>query len=191
LNIFKYFKYFFMKSFIFLVLSMLGFALQQSNAQAHSYKAFEWELLNVGYAWGELQKVSAKGVNFGTELRFNATDNLAIGAKLSAAFLGTDVSGADIGYSGGYLLTGDYNFVDGYQPIRLFAGGQIGYLHGASINGSTVTAGATKGLGYGPRVGVEFGHARVTAQYVRSFAEYAPSYFSVSLGIVLWGGERN
>jgi hypothetical protein len=177
-----------MKRFLFLSLCLIG-SVFQAQAQAASYKMFEWEVLNAGYAVGKLNGTSAGGLIFASELRFNATDNIAVGFKTSAALLVNTGSNTTVGVSGGYFLTGDYNLVDGYKKFRPYGGLQLGYVSGATANAGTVGV-STSGLAVGPRAGFEYGHARVTAQYAYSFSEFAPSYFGVSLGLVLWGGEK-
>jgi hypothetical protein len=172
-----------MKRFLFLSLCLLGSAFQ-SQAQAENYKMFEWEVLNIGYTFGKFSGKFISGLSISSELRFNATNNISVGIKARGALLGSMLSG-------GFFLTGDYNFVDGYTTFRPYGGLQLGYLSGGSLNGGTTVAGySNSGLAVGPRAGFEYGHARVTTQYAYSFADFVPSYLDLSLGLVLWGGEK-
>jgi hypothetical protein len=166
-----------MKRFLFLSLCLVG-SVFQAQAQAENYKMLEWEVLNAGYAFG-----NSDGFLVGSELRFNSTDNISVGIKSSSLLTS---SGSGMTLSGSFFLTGDYNLVDGYKTFRPYGGLQLGYMAGSSNN----TVNSLSGLGIGPRLGFEYGHARVTTQYVYSFADFLPSYFGVSLGLVLWGGEK-
>ena len=175
--------------FVFLFLAAAGL-----SAQADNYGPVEWDVLRLGYAV-PAGKTLSSGVSLGSEVRYNATDNISAGLRFDLALFGAadDVEGIDIGAFGSYAVMGDYYF-SSESNVRPFAGIGLGLFSGGSIsidNGNTVDeADAGSAIGLIPRVGVELGHLRVNLEYNVPFKKGFDNYIGINIAPTIGGGRQ-
>jgi len=180
-----------MKNLFFTVLSLL-FLSSNLNAQAESYTDFEWDIVRFGYVSPTGVDGITSGISLSSEPRYNLKDNISIGLRWELALYGSgDETGSnvDIGAAGSYALIGDYYF-NTESSKRAFAGFGVGYFGGASVevNGQSGSADEGSSIGLTPRLGYEFGHLRLSAEYNLTFDDAVPDYLGFHLGITLFGG---
>ncbi|WP_116125832.1 outer membrane beta-barrel protein [Lewinella sp. IMCC34183] len=167
------------------------------TAQSNNYRHLEWDLLRLGYTAPSSEFYNG-GAAMGTEVRFNATDNLSAGIRLELAFYTSDLDAdvIDIGAASSTLITGDYYLkrIGGFRP---FAGVGIGMFTGASAtvrdldNLDPEDFSGGRGLGLTPRLGLELGHFRVSAEYNYTFSNRVSNYFSIMVAPTLFGGPKD
>ncbi|MEM9546078.1 MAG: hypothetical protein AAGA77_08895 [Bacteroidota bacterium] len=179
-----------MKNLFFTALAVL-FLCSNLNAQAESYTDFEWDIIRFGYVMPSGVDGVSSGFSMGSEPRYNLKDNISVGVRWEIALYGAadDLgSNFDLGAAGSVALIGDYYF-NTESSKRAFAGFGIGSFSGASleVNGETV-GDAGSAIGIIPRVGYEFGHLRLSAEYNLAFDDAVPNYLGINLGITLFGG---
>lgn len=180
-----------MKNLLFTVLSMV-FLCTNVNAQADSYTDFEWDILRLGYASPSGVDGVSAGFALSGEVRYNLTDDISIGLRSELALygagdeLGTEV---ELGTATSTVLVGDYYFSN-TSSKRAFAGMGLGLYKGASVevNGQSVDGDEGSAFGISPRVGYEFGHVRLSAEYNLTFDDAVPNYLGVHIGFTLFGG---
>ena len=166
-----------------------------SNAQ--TFKPFKVDIAT-GYAipGGEGSK---GGVLFAVEPKYAVNDNISVGLRMEAAVTARasvdangDLKEGDVKASASYLLTGDYYF--NTNKFRPFAGAGAGLFKvaGAEIT-STDTEDVQTGskFGFAPRVGFEFGHFRMAAEYnvIGKTGEIKNSYMGIKFGFFIGGGR--
>lgn len=179
-----------MKNLLLSAIAVFAISVQGS-AQAENYKAFEWDLLRIGYALpsGGL----GSGLAIGSEPRFNVKDNLSVGLRLEFALFaaGDDTGDVDLGAFSSYAAIGDYYF-NTTESKRAFAGAGLGLFSGGSVsvNGQNVDADAGSNAGLIGRAGYEMGILRLTGEYNLIFAEGASNYIGIHLGFTLFGGRK-
>ncbi len=162
------------------------------NAQAESYVDFEWDILRIGYAIPSGGEGIGSGLAFSSEARYNIKDNISAGLRWEIAIYGAgDELGmnVDLGAAGSLALIGDYYF-NTESSRRPFAGFGIGTFSGASVevNGQSGSADAGNSIGLIPRIGYEFGHLRLSAEYNLTFDDAVADYIGIHVGITLFGG---
>ncbi len=176
-----------MKNLFFAVLSLL-FLCSNLNAQSDYYTDFEWDILRFGYISPSGVDGITAGVAFGTEPRYNLKDNISVGLRLDVALYGSGddiISNVSLGSAVSFALIGDYYF-NTDSSRRPFAGFGVGLFDGVSVE--AVGGGTGFSLGLVPRVGYEFGHLRLSAEYNLVFDDNVPNYLGLNLGITLFGG---
>lgn len=176
-----------MKNIILFV--VLIFASLSLSAQSPSYVDWEWDIIQTGYVIPSGDGVTG-GIQFGTEVRYNATDEVSVGFSWHGAAFGSDFNtGAEIGVSGASLIVGDY-YLKKDSGTRAFGGLGLGlYTAGTTtVGGNTIEGGSSFGLA--PRIGYELGHVRAMAQYNLAFSNETSNYISITLGVTLWGGYK-
>lgn len=159
-----------------------------ANAQSSNYKLIEWEIFGMGVSVPFLTGLSA-GPSFHAALRANVTDKIQVGVRWQGAIY---ASTSSIGLTGGYFLTGDYRFVNGYQDFRPFVGAGLGYVAGAGLAATATTLEATAGAGLGlqARAGFQWKFIRIAADYTQAVASGGISSLNLGLGLVLFGGKK-
>ncbi|MGB3800912.1 MAG: hypothetical protein WA952_13940 [Lewinella sp.] len=168
-----------------------------ATAQSNNYRMFEWDLLRIGYAIPGGERF-AGGLALGTEVRYNATDNISVGFRPEVAVYTSNLENdvIDVGAAGSYVLTGDY-YLRSEGGFRPFGGLGIGSFGGASVTVETsddtideddVEAG--QAFGIVPRVGLELGHFRVSLEYNLTFSDQVPNYFGIMIAPTLFGGPK-
>ena len=180
-----------MKKSLFFILALF-FMNSNINAQAESYTDFEWDILRMGYVIPSGVTGIGSGFSVGSAVRYNLKDNISVGLRFEGAIYGSDDvlgSNVSLGLAASYALMGDYYF-NTESSKRAFAGLGIGYFKGASVevDGTTGTGGEGSSIGFIPRVGYEFGHLRLSAEYNLALDDAVPSYIGIQLGITLFGG---
>lgn len=168
-------------------------SLSQMQAQSPSYVDFEWDVFRFGYALSS-QDGQDGGLQFGGEIRYNATDHFSLGIGTNGTVFGTDFdNNVDVGVSGSSLLLGDFYFSN-TSPTRAFLGMGVGLYTTGTVtidnNGIEDVVKGTTGSGIAPRFGYEFGHIRLLGQYNWTFKEGHSNYFGISVALTLWGGYR-
>jgi len=170
------------------------FCLMVSSAmfsQAPSYVDFEWEILSLGFAAPIGSDAASSGIAIGGELRYNLKDNFSIGLGSEGALFGSNFSdGSDLGASSNINLNGDY-YLSSTSGSRGFFGGSLGYYRSGdvTIGGATSLDGGST-VGMAARVGYELGHVRFTGKFHVPFKSEVSKYFSLNVGLVLWGGYK-
>ena len=164
-------------------------------AQSPNYVDWEWDVLKIGYAIPIGSDFASAGVSFGTELRYNATDDLSVGLSFEAAGFSSDFDNDNqsIGVSGSSMLVVD-RYLKTDSNTRGFFGLGIGNMSSGTvevINGNTGDPfGTSSSFGIAPRAGFELGHGRLMAQYSHAFKGETTNYLSVTLALTLWGGYK-
>ena len=165
------------------------------TAQSPNYVDWEWDVLKLGYATPIGSDFASAGISFGTELRYNATDNMSIGISFEGAGFSSDFDNDNqsIDISGSSMLVVD-RYLRTDSNTRAFFGLGIGNMVSGTvqvINGNTGDAfGTSSSFGISPRAGFELGHGRLMAQYNHAFKGETTNYLSVTLALTLWGGYR-
>ena len=168
------------------------------NAQAPSYTDFEWDIVGFGLAIPVGEDELSTGFTMGGEVRFNVTDYLSVG-------LGSDFSFFDIknlenieeqevtlGFSTNSFISGDYYFstISADRPFAglAFGSSDIGDVE-FTIDGdeATIVEGPS-GISIAPRVGYEYGHARLLLYYNIGLEKNLTNYIAFKVSLTLWGG---
>lgn len=176
----------------FLSLSLTG--------QSPNYTNFEWDIPRIGIAMPTSENRFDSGMSIGTELRYNVLDNWSLGFRTELSFfvasaeLKEDENNVDVGLSHTIGLTSDYYFST-TSPRRGFVGLGIGNYSTGTVryrdeDSFLVENKIDNSFGLLPRIGYEFGHLRIEAQYNLPFKEEATKYFGLSLALTLWGGYK-
>jgi len=188
------------------VIYVLALALLVTSAgYAQDYKKFK---VGVGLGYAAASGYgSGGGVIFTIEPAYRIQDNLSIGLRWEAAAItrgySQDVTGAsfDVAAIGSFTLNGQYYF--GTGDFRPFAGLGLGLysLAGVSGNSSGSSFSATEAeskFGFYPRVGFDFHHFTMSADYnivpptkdvLGGTGEFKNSYFGIRLGFFIGGGK--
>ncbi len=168
-----------------LLIALTGFAFL-ANAQSTTYKNFKVDI-DLGYA-GPTSGTAKGGATFIIEPHYRLSDDLALGLRLdAAALLYQNTSGGNSGAAlVSYTFTGDYYLMKtGFRP---FVGGGLGFFTQESVNSTVAVVQTGTNFGFFPRVGFEYGHLRVAADY--DVAGGGTKYFGVTIGVALGGGSR-
>ena len=171
------------KSYFVLLFSILSIGL---SAQAPSYVDFEWDVLHLGYAFASGDNAKAGGFGL-TEVRYNATDQFSIGLGFGGQDIYEDIGDTDIA-SGQSYLVGEY-YLRGDSGQRPFVGFSTGLSFRTVDLGENSEETSTSSM-FSPRVGYEFNHIRILAQYNVIPKESHNNFFSLSVGLTLWGGYK-
>jgi len=184
-----------MKKSTILIITFLAFA-QLSFAQAPSYTNFELDIIRIGYATNPSGVENLNGgITYGGELRFNLKDNNSIG--LSTQYATFNVKEIVRNESGNAASSLSIGLVDDYyfnttSANRAFAGFAVGIQRfGAfsfSNNGVREEQESLLGFFLSPRIGYELNHLRILANYNWALKDEIASYFSIGVGLTLWGG---
>jgi len=173
-------------------LSTLLFIAFAATAQAPSYVDFEWDVVNLGYTFSTAEASSA-GSFSSTEVRYNATDNFALGLGFGSINTLNEPEGSDFELFERYsTIVGEY-YLKGNSGQRPFAGIGVGlnFLTTTFVNGDLIDNSDTSTSSlFAPRIGYEFNHIRLTAQYGIAPKENHNNFFSLSVGLTLWGGYK-
>jgi len=163
------------KASAFLV-AFIGISLS-ANAQTNSYRTLKFDM-GVGLF---------PAVNITGELHARTSDEFALGIRAQAVVLRTWSS--NDGYVS-YSLTGDYYIPrrDKNKHSRIFVGGGVGsfsYNYGSNLNFDHSK------LGIFPRVGLESGHFRLSAEYdVPDVSGENIPYVAINFGVFFGGGLK-
>ena len=177
--------------------AVLAAATTLLAAQSQNYRHFEWDLLRIGYTAPQSDYYRA-GIAGGTEIRYNATDNLSVGLRGELAFYSSDLDGQniDIGAATSTLITGDY-YLKSSGGFRPFGGVGIGFFTGAravisdrNFTEPTNYSGG-RSLGLTPRLGMELGHFRVSVEYNYTFRSRVTDYLTIIIAPTLFGGPKD
>jgi hypothetical protein len=166
-----------------------------ANAQDREFKPFKVDLA-LGYAIppGDY----GGGLVFAIEPKYAIQDQLAVGLRWDLALLANvDIAGesADVKAVSSYAPTLDYYF--GTKKSRFFVGAGAGLFQyaAATVNSNTpnedVPYYSYNKFGVFPRLGGEFAHFRVAAEYniVPKELSVSNSYFSIKVGVFIGGGK--
>lgn len=177
----------------FLLLSSCLLTFLQIQAQSPSYVDFEWDVFRFGYALSSSDTDSG-GLQFGGEVRYNATDNFSLGFGGNGTVFGTDFDGnVDVGVSGSSLILGDF-YMSNTSATRGFLGVGLGLFSTGTVTisdgGVDEVVRGTTGFGVAPRAGFELNHIRLLGQYNITFKEGHSNYFGITVALTLWGGYK-
>jgi len=174
-----------------LALSGIVFAFGQSP----NYVNWEWDVLKLGYATPISSDATSAGIAFGTEVRYNFSDNMSVGLSFEGAGFSSDFSSnnQDIGVSSASMIVLD-RYLKTDSGTRGFFGLGVGNMSSGTvevINGNAGDAfGTSSSFGIAPRAGFELGHGRLMAQYSHSFSSITTNHLSVTIALTLWGGYK-
>lgn len=188
-----------MKQFMMMVCSLMvmqAAIAQEGNSGNRIFKKFKVDV-SLGYAvpvqsTGSGQKGGALLV---IEPKYNVMDQLAIGLRMEGAAMvrvanDGEEGDAKINYS--FLATGDYYFSN--NKFRPFAGLGAGIFTFAKVHidentdEDNLEIPTTSKFGGLARVGFEYGHLRVGAEY--NILSDKAGYFGFKIGAVIGGGRH-
>jgi hypothetical protein len=181
--------------------------LVTSIGYAQDYKKFRVGL-GLGYAAAS-GNGSGGGVIVTVEPSYRVQDNLSIGLRWEAAAITRGysedlASGStiDVAAIGSFTLNGQYYF--GTGDFRPFGGLGLGLYSLAAVSGNSGTgavdaAAAESKFGFYPRIGFDFHHFSMSADYniipptkdIYGAGEFKNSYFGIRLGFFIGGGKAN
>ena len=166
----------------------------QSIAPAPSYTNFEWDVLQIGYVnSSELYSVKS-GFLVGSELRFNACDDVSFGIETDFSFFFSDIENEDdydlTIISNGSLLMDFYrSTTSAYRSFYGFGIGQNTIQERLIRNGEELSSSEEiTSMVLSARVGYEFNRFRIKAQYNFNTIKEVPNYLTVKMAFTLWGG---
>lgn len=172
----------------------------QAFSQSKLYKPGEVDLgLIVAFPTNEDLNIGFGGY---LEPRYNLSDRISAGVRFEAVAIASDegaiVNGdvVEINVSGvtSFLFTGDYYFTDTY--VRPFAGVGLGIFILGDVEYVTedvVTDHLGTRFGYAPRIGIEVGHLRLTAEYnlITGMTKInSRDYIGLKMAITIGGGRK-
>jgi len=182
----------------FLFLSILLLSIfSVVNAQPMTHKPFRTDL-SIGFALPAGTGTKG-GYIFSIEPRYALNDQLMIGAKLEAA---PTINGYDMGldhdpydFKARLVFQGTADYYLGSEKFRPFVGLGAGLLRlaGAHKAAGDSTDFDKSSLRYSsrtaitPSAGIEYGHARLSAEY--SFSSGMAGYLGIKLGVSIGGGR--
>jgi len=170
-------------------------------AQAPSYTDFEWDILGLGMAIPVGEGDISSGMVISGEVRFNYLDNISFGIGSDAALFdikdleNVDEEEVSIGYSSTSYISCDYYF-NTTSSKRAFAGLALGSTDIGDLefeidgeDDPTTVEGPT-GMSIAPRVGFEYGHARMQLHYNIGLKKELTDYIAFKVSLTLWGGYQ-
>ena len=181
-----------MKKLLFTFI-LFGMGMSFVNAQSANYKDFEWDVIKLGYVLPGGDNLGAGGMG-GMEFRLNVRDDLSIGLRTETAAFDYEVDGDDfdVDATWSWAATADYYF-NTTSAYRAYAGLGFGAFKEGNVkvkdSDLTVTEGVTS-AGLIPRVGYEYNHLRLSAEYNIMMDGGVSNYFSISAALTLWGGYK-
>lgn len=165
-------------------------------AQAPSYTNFEWDIIGLGISVPIGEDQISTGFAYGGEVRFNITDYLSVGVGSDVSlfnlkkFENADIE-ATVGFSSTSFFSTDYYFKTNSAKrgfVGLAIGGSlVGDLEITDGQETTIMEGA-RGSSIAPRVGFEYGHARLLIHYNIGLKKELTNYFAFKISLTLWGG---
>lgn len=196
-KIINHLKQLFMKT---LKLFTVAIALS-STALAQTFKPVEFDLPALGYA---KSSDAGSGIVIPLEIRYNINDQISAGLQYQWAFLvNASASNVSVGAVQNFSLVGDYYFnTDDFRP---FVGLGVGtYAYGyfgidTSITAPDVAVSVSK-FGLSPRLGFEYKHFRMLAEYnmilgtsdiIIGNVNYNPGYFDLKMALTILGGRKD
>jgi hypothetical protein len=193
-----------MKKFTYaLALSVLAVSI----AHAQEYKKFK-----VGFGLGYASAGgygSSGGAIVTFEPAYRVQDNISVGLRLESALItrgySQNFSGASINVAaiGSYTVNGQYYFSN--NAFRPFAGLGLGIFSMADVkadvtgtSSSVDAAAAESKFGFYPRVGFDYHHFSMSADYniisptkdLAGNGEFKNSYFGIRIGFFVGGGKK-
>ena len=182
--------------------------LVTSMGYAQDYKKFKVGIA-LGYA-GATGYGSSGGAIFTLEPSYRLQDNFSVGLRLESAVITRGYSqsfsgSADINVAaiGSYTVNGQYYFGSG--TFRPFAGLGLGLFSMAAVDynvsgtsGSIDAAAAESKFGFYPRVGFDYRHFSISADYniisdtkdLYGSGSFQNSYFGIRIGGFFGGGRK-
>jgi hypothetical protein len=175
-----------------------------ASAAAQHYRKFLFAL-DVGMPNSKLKPAGL----FTMEPAYRVNDKIAIGFRMETVGFVSTIGGNNLSLSS-MGINGHYYFD---LPVRTFCGLGIGLYNPSNnfIMSNTETQSQRNGLGIYPRIGLEFGHARLTLEYnfIQNMNDYVSpefnpmmplaqghyeivnkSYLSLKIGFFIGGGKK-
>lgn len=183
-----------MKKFFALALAIT--IMQCATAQERIFKKFKTDI-SLGYAIPQESGTKGgtkAGVLFAIEPKYAVLDQLSVGLRMEAAVTANiDVNGnsGSAKANASYLLTGDYYFTN--KKFRPFGGVGAGMFTTASVDENTTatsvsTIPTSSKFGFMTRLGFEYGHLRIGAEY--NIVADKAGYFGIKIGACIGGGRK-
>lgn len=176
------------------------------STYAQSFKPIEVDFPALGYAFsGD----AGKGIQIPIEARYNINDKFSVGLQWQwALMVKPSIVQVGVAATKNMSLVFDYYKKIGGGNFRPFIGigcGYYSYLYIAVDTSLTVpdTELALSKLGVAPRIGFEYKHLRMMAEYniilgssdvklaAGYYAPYNPSYFAIKMALTLGGGRKD
>lgn len=172
---------------------------------AQTFKPIEVDFPALGYAFS---RDAGKGIQLPIEARYNVNDQISVGIQGQWAFLvnaDAKAAGLSISATGNTSLVGDYYLsANAFRPFSGLGLGMYNYVY-AGVDTSNALTGGSAGIGlrkfgFAPRVGFEYKHLRMMAEYnlildtkdvILGSASYNPSYFAIKMALTLGGGRKD
>jgi outer membrane protein X len=184
-----------MKRFFIFTASLIlcQFALaQKGNSNERNFKKFKTDV-SIGYAIPQGSGTKG-GVLFVIEPKYAVLDQLSVGLRMEAAVTANiDINGntGSAKANASYLLTGDYYFSN--NKFRPFGGAGGGIFTTASVDQNTTatsvsTIPTSSKFGFMARLGFEYGHFRMGAEY--NFVADKAGYLGIKIGVCIGGGRK-
>ncbi len=178
------------------LLIMQAAMAQEGKSGNRIFKKFKVDI-SLGYAVPAQSTGSGKkgGLLFVIEPKYNVMDQLAIGLRMEgAAMVRVNEEGeeGDVKINYSYIATGDYYFSN--NKFRPFGGLGAGiYTFGnkhldENSDEGDIKIPRTSEFGVLARVGFEYGHLRVGAEY--NILSDKAGYFGFKVGAVIGGGRQ-
>jgi hypothetical protein len=180
-----------------------------SMGYAQEFKKFKVGL-GLGYA-AAAGSGSSGGVLVTLEPAYRLQDNFSVGLRLETALITrgysqtTTSASFDVAAIGSYTVNGQYYFSN--NAFRPFAGLGLGLYSMAAVkadfssggsSGTVDAAAAESKFGFYPRIGFDYRHFTVSADYnivsntkdVSGAGEFKNSYFGIRIGGFFGGGRK-
>lgn len=181
--------------------------LVTSVGYAQDYRKFK---VGVGLGYASAGGYGSSGGAIITfEPAYRIQDNLSIGLRMESALITRGYSqtfssaSIDVAAIGSFTLNGQYYFNN--NAFRPFAGVGLGLYSMADVKAdassggsSTQVAAAESKFGFYPRVGFDYHHFTMSADYnvipptkdIFGAGEFKNSYFGIRLGFFIGGGKK-
>ena len=181
-----------------ITLAVIFFTTQSAFAQTEkvpgerTFKKFKTDV-SFGYAKPQ-SSLTNGGALFAIEPKYAVMDQLAVGLRIEAAVTvridNTGAKSSSASANGSYLLTGDYYINN--NKFRPFAGAGAGIFTTATVDDNTVLTSSgslptSSKFGFMTRVGFEYGHLRMGAEY--NFVANKAGYLGLKIGVCIGGGR--
>ena len=177
---------------LLLSICIFSFAISYLYSQAPSYKDFEWDIIKLGYVIPGGDDYS-DGRLVGGEFRLNLRDDLSIGLRTeSVVFDHNFGEEIDVDATWSWAATSDY-YWNTTSAYRAFTGIGFGSFRSGNItedDGDIIITEGSTSTGILARIGYEYNHLRISAEYNMILEDNATNYFTLCAAFTLWGGYK-
>jgi outer membrane protein W len=176
-----------------------------TSTNAQTFKAVEVDFPSLGYA---SSGDAGSGIQLPIEVRYNINDKMSAGLQFQWAFMvnaDLEAAGLSISATGNSSVVFDYYLsANAFRPFVGLGAGSYSYVYtgvdtSSALTGGSIETGLRK-IGIAPRIGFEFKHLRMMAEYnavlgtadaALGSASYNPSYLAVKIALTIGGGRKD